>query len=338
MTSAQERTLAQYQGLMQVNASSHILRAAREVGLIGELRDGQRTLQQLCETLSLNRQPLILLIDALMAIGIVEKYDEDHALSRAGHLLCQYDDDLGDQTWQRLVANLKAESGDSVEVDDRLQLNYLAATQWIHTASAMQAAEILDIGGKNEPKGLRILDLGCGSAVWSCAMAHRDPESTLTVVDIPAAIESAKSTAESIELTDRLTAITSDVGKIAVANGDEAENISLPAERFDLIITAQQLSCIDNESGQRMLQKAYAACAPGGRIVVVDLFRGPTKPALAESIEALKLELGTRRGRILSIDEIQGLMGQTGLQQIQFAFLAASRIGLGLAAGMKPIS
>ncbi|MDA8745902.1 methyltransferase domain-containing protein [Rubripirellula amarantea] len=323
MSSAQERILAQYHGLMQVNASSHLLRSAREIGLIGELREGQRTLEQLRDNLSLSEASLQLFLDGLMSIGIVEKYDEDHALSRAGHLLCQYDDDLGDSTWSNLPDLVRGKI-DRENIDDQAQHDYLAATQWSHTASAMQAAEILDIGGQDEPAGLRILDLGCGSAVWSCAMSYRDPESTLTAVDGPGAIEAATATAESIELGERFSPITS-----------LPEDAELPAESFDLVILAQRISCLDEAEGKKLIDKAVAATAPNGRLIVIDLFRGNSAPSLSESLEALKLNLGTRGGYIRSLEEIQANLAQAGLGNVQFTYLAASRINLGMAVGRK---
>ena len=176
MSTAQERTLAQYQGLMQVNASSHLLRAARTIGLIGELRNGQRTIEQLVETLSLQESSLLLLIDALMAVGIVEKYDDDHALSRAGHLLCQYDDDLGDGIWEKLADRIQGKT-DRSSNDDQFQHNYLAATQWAHTASAMQAAEILDIGGKDQEIGFA--DFGSGRRVGGVELCDGSSRSSV---------------------------------------------------------------------------------------------------------------------------------------------------------------
>ena len=107
------------------------------------------------------------ILDAAVSIGIVEQYDEDFALSRAAHLLCQYDEDLADSSWQRLT-DLASQTVSRDVHDDQLHLNHLAATQWIHTSSAMEAAEVLDFGGDSSSEPLEILDLGCGSAVWTC--------------------------------------------------------------------------------------------------------------------------------------------------------------------------
>ena len=168
--SAQEITLQQYHQWMKMNAATHLIRSAREIGIFAELRNGQRTLDQLCETASLRPESAKLLLDGLVAIGIIERYGDDYALSRAAHLLCQYDDDLGDRRWDAL-GDLVRGRRDRADSDDQQHYDHQAATQWVHTATAMQVAEILNIGGEGEPSGIAILDLGCGSAVWSCAMA-----------------------------------------------------------------------------------------------------------------------------------------------------------------------
>ncbi len=322
--SAQDRTLDQYHELMQINAVSHLMRAARQLGVFAELRKGQRTLQQLGETLSLDPGSLNLLLDSLVAIGIIERYQDDHALAQATQLLCLYDDDLGDARWDRLVDRVRGE-GNRNEHDDQQRFDHLAATQWIHTPAAMQAAEILNIGGEDEASGPHILDLGCGSAVWSCAMAHRDPASMITAVDTAGAIQAANKTAESIGLGDRFEAIASDPLAADVPRGE-----------YDLVLIAQRLHCLSLESGRGLLARATAACKAAGRVVVIDLFRGPAKPNLAETVEALKLELETRGGSMRSLEQTQEEMRRVGLEQLQFTFLAASRVNLGLAVGIKP--
>ncbi len=322
--SAQQRTLDQYHELMHINAVSHLIRTARRVGLFDALNEGQRTADQLREELSLRAEPAGLLLDALVASGIIEKYGDDYALSQAARLLCQYDEDLGDRRWERFVDHLLGNQQDDGR-DDRQHLEYLAATQWIHTPAAMQAAEILDIGGVGEVAGPSILELGCGSAVWSCAMAHRDPAARVTLVDHAGALAAAMATAQSIGMADRVITI----------EGDPA-TAPLPTDEFDIVLIAQRLHASSMADADALLDRAVRASKPGGRVVVIDLFRGPARPTLAESIEALKLELETTAGRMRTVEEVQAQMGRHGLQRVQFTFLAASRINLALAVGRKP--
>lgn len=326
MTSAQEQTIRRYHELMQVNAVSHVLRAAREVGILDELRSGQRTAEQLCEARSLAPSPAKLLLDALVAVGVIERYGDDYAISQAARLLCQYDQDLGDARWRQLVPELRAKSdaGDDVPRD---HFDSIAATQWVHTAAAMQAAEILDVGGEGEPDGLSLLDLGCGSAVWSCAMAHRDPGMRVTAVDSPAALEAARRMAESIEIGDRFATIAG-----------EPLGVELPDAAFDMTLIPQRLHAHGARRGGELLKRAVAATRPGGRVVVIDLFRNPGQPTLTETLAALRIELETPDGQIPTLEETRAQLLEAGLTGVQFTYLAASQAGHGMAVGTRPLT
>ncbi len=324
--SAQDRTLDRYQELMQINAAGHVIRSAREVGLFEELRSGQKTVEQLADALSLSRETMELTLDCLISMNVIERYGDDHALAPVMQLLCQYDGDLGDASWAALASRLQNRQTDA---SDPAYLDSIAATQWIHTPSAMQAAEILDLGAVDEnaleaDKPLRILDLGCGSAVWSCAFAYRDPTARVVAIDHEAALVAAGHTAQAIELGPRFLPLV----------GDPA-TVQLPKGEFDLVLIAQRLHSLPPDGAKSLLQNAIDSLAVGGRLVIIDLFRGPAKPRLSETIEALRLHLATQQGRMRSIKETQETLEQFGVGSVQFTFLAASRINLGMMVARK---
>jgi len=338
----QDRTLDRYQELMQINAAAHVLRSAKQTGVFDELRRGQRTIDQLADSLKLQRDALSLLLDSLIAMNVIERYGDDNAVSPVMRLLCEYDNDLGDSIWDRLNANVKNEPG-AIVGDVQPYLDSIAATQWIHTPAAMQVAEILDLidppapiddDATNEAKSeakpeaarpLKILDLGCGSAVWSCAIAFGASAARIVAVDNEEALAAAGRTAESINLGVRFLPVTGD-----------AETAELPSSEFDIVIIAQRLHSISSASADRLLEQAKSALVAGGRIVVIDLFRGPTKPRLSETIEALRIHLETPSGRIKTIKESEAMLVRHGFTSPQFSFIAASRINLGLMVATKP--
>lgn len=321
---AGDRTIEQYQNWMQTNGAAHLMRAARSSGITERLREKQHTLDELCQALSVDPATTALLLDGLVAIGFVERYDDDFALARAGHLLCQYDDDLGDRRWDGLVDRLK-NNNPRTPADSTKYRSHLAATQWIHTAAAMQAAEILDIGGEHAQRGMRILDLGCGSAVWSCAMAHRDAESDIVAVDEAASLVAARSTAESIGLGDRFRPIEGD--PLTVTLGEQS---------FQLVVLPQLLSGYSDEQSAGLLAKAAATVRPGGRVVAPDFYAGPGRAGLKESLNRLSIHLDTPSGRVRDLRECQKLFLEAGLGSIQFTYLAASEAGLGMIVAQKP--
>lgn len=337
--SAQDRTLDRYQELMQINAASHVLRAAREIGLFDALRTGQKTVDQLAEMLGLRPEGLSLLVDCLISMNVIERYEDDHALAPVMQLLCQYDGDLGDSAWQRLAAQLRTSGSGDLPTVPRDYLDGLAATQWVHTPAAMQVAEMLDLAGNpaSSPESdvtlaagasppaeqagppLRILDLGCGSAVWSSAMAYSDGRATVLAVDAAPSLAAARSTADSIQLGSRFQ---TEVG--------DPESIELPEAGFDLVVIAQRLHAATPQGRDRLLDQARRALAPGGRIVLIDLFRGPARPRLSETIEALRVHVAAPLGGVQSAEELRQRLLARGLNDIRFSFIAASRVNLGV--------
>lgn len=325
MSEQQAKTIELYGNLMQINASSHLLRAARQTGILEELREGQRSLDELCQARFLHREATELLLDALVVIGVVEKYAEDFAISQAARLLNQYDKDLGDEFWSELPDLLSGkrlrESSDTRALENRD-----TATQWTQTAAAIQAAEILDIGGESCPPGIHILDIGCGAAVWSSAMAHRDSAAKVVAIDYAESSVAATNTADSIALGERFEFREADLS-----------NLELTDDEFDLVVIARRLHYLSDNDTKTMLRAAAAATKPGGRLVVIDLFRVPSRKTLTETIEALKLELGTAEGSMRTLQQGQEMMAATGMRKVQFTFIAASRAGLGMCVGEKPL-
>jgi len=321
---AQERTLGLYHQLMKINAASHLIRTLRQLGVVDALREKQCTLEQLCEDRKLHADVLSEILDAAVAIGIVEQYQDDYALSRAAHLLCQYDHDLADEHWQKL-AGLASGEITRQAIDDRLHNDHLAATQWTHTPAAMEAAEVLDFGGDSSGQVAEILDLGCGSAVWTCAMAYRDPNTKVTAVDHPAALEAASNTAASIGLGDRFQTISGD-----------PLNLQLVESAYDWVVIAQRLSGLGGGiESEKFLNKAARYLKPGGRLVVIDLVEIGGKPTLADRVDSLRLKLATRHGEVFTPEQLQKLMASAGLCECQFALLSKGHSKMGVAVARR---
>ena len=156
-------------------------------------------------------------------------------------------------------------------------------------------------------------------------MAHRDQDAKVTAVDQAAALKAAQSTADSIGLGDRFRVMEADP---IDAQLDDAE--------FDLVLIAQRLGCLGPNEGQKLLSKAIAALKFGGKLVVIDLFRGPAKPDMSECVEALKLELGTQHGSMMTLEAIQTELAELGLENAQVTFMPDSRVNMGMAVANRP--
>lgn len=310
---AQDRSLQQYHQLIQLNAASHLLRIARRIGLFDLLLKGQHTAPQIIEALKLEPELAISLLDALRATGAIEQYGEDFALAQVTRLLSQFDADLGDAMWEKLEAALK----DNLSPESEPYHAGIAATQWTHTRTAMEAAEMLNIG--EDRKDLKIVDIACGSAVWSCAVAYQDPGSQVTAIDFAGALKAAAATAESIDLGDRFSGLA----------GDPLQ-VELPAKTYDMAILAQRLHSEPTEKGTEWLKRIRASLVDGGELIVIDLFQTTATPKLGEAIESLKMKLHTDQGAVRSPQETEQQLKDAGFGSAQFSYLPSSHVNMGL--------
>ncbi|QDV67750.1 protein-L-isoaspartate O-methyltransferase [Rosistilla carotiformis] len=322
MAIPQELTIRKYWTLIGINASSHAIRAAREVGLFQQLLTGQKTFGELVDACDIQPNLATRILDVLVATGLIERYAEHYAASQTLGLLAQYDADLGDHYLDSLVDQLRCDlpagSGDAFR-------RHQVARGWTRTPLAMQAAAVLEIGQKR--RDLRILEIGCGSGVWTSTLAFRDPGTTIIAVDHADALAEAKKMIESIDLQDRWT-------------GFEADPTSgeLPEGPFDLVVIPELLQTIDDALAVTILGRAADVTRPGGEVAVIDFFDpiDPKERSLATAVQNLELGLRTPLGRLKTAPEVSQFMVGAGLTSALYATLNNAPQNAGLLLATRP--
>jgi demethylspheroidene O-methyltransferase len=180
----------------------------------------------------------------------------------------------------------------------------------------MQAAEVLDVGGRL--RGLKVLELGGGAGVWSAAMAYRDPKMHVTTVDHAHHLAHCQATYASIGLESRWTPIA-----------DDYRHWSIPLGQFDLVILPEVMQLESDAAAVILLGRAADALREGGQVVITESLREPDGPTEQLALKALELAVATG-GLQRSANEIQQLLRGAGLTDAQWGWLTASAQGLGL--------
>ena len=132
-------------------------------------------------------------------------------------------------------------------------------------------AELPDLAA-DLTRGGRVLDVACGGGKWLIAVARRFPETQLVGVEFePDSVERATSHVRGAGLDDRIRI--------------EARTIpDMPfRSEFDLVYLQDALHELPDPAGS--LQAAWAAVAPGGRLVVLEWCL-PQDPAESQSLHA----------------------------------------------------
>ena len=310
MSNPQLAILNQYLQLSSHNSLSHVYRTARKIGLFEALSRGSGTLESLSTDCQSEPRPMQLLLNTLCEMGVIQKFADDYILAQVMKLLTAVDEDLGDQSWELLEARLRPTQSPEPVSELTAYRARCHAMQWIDTPAAMEVVQLLEIGTKR--KNLEILDLGAGTAVWSLAMAHHDPEAHVTAVDWAAPLKVARQAADSIGAAARFTELA----------GDYLE-VTLPEQQFDLVILANELVHYDDQQGQALLQRTARTIKPAGEIVILETVCCHPDADLAFALRELDLAIHWPPGRFRTPEELENLAKSAGLGTVQYQGLRA---------------
>lgn len=321
MTTIDTRALETYAQLMSANGAAQIYHAAVQAGVLQALANGPASAAEVASACHTAIRPTALLLDGLVALGLIEPVGEAYGLAPVAGILAGPYRDLGDAYWSHLPAFLEtgrpmARMDDARESERHYQTQVMALA-WMMAPAAAAAAALLDCGGRR--RGRAVLDVGAGAAGWSLALARRDPATTVTALDWPAVLAIARKAAAEAGLQDRFATIAGDYHKVP-----------LPAAAFDLVIVAN-VAHLETATGNRVLfERLRRSLRPGGEIAVIDVF--PAQPAgvLPAALYALGLALRTTHGRVHSAADLESWLAAAGFDDCRFAPLEAPPYTMGM--------
>jgi len=321
MMTTDMRALETYTQLMSAHGAAQIYRAAQQAGVLQALGSGPASAAAVAQASGTALRPTALLLDGLRALGLLERAGEAYALTPVARFLAGPYRDLGDAYWSHLPAFLR--TGEPMaRMDDPQQSerHYQAQAQalaWMMAPAAEAAATALEIGGRR--RGLAVLDVGAGAAVWSLALARRDAATAVTALDWPAVLTIAQKAAAGAGLQERFTTIAGDYHKVP-----------LPDAAFDLAILAN-VAHLETAAGNRdLFERLHRALRPGGELAVIDVF--PVQPAgvLPAALYELGLALRTTSGRLHRSADLENWVAGAGFSESRFIPLEAPPFTMGM--------
>jgi ubiquinone/menaquinone biosynthesis C-methylase UbiE len=164
-----------------------------------------------------------------------------------------------------------------------------------------------------------ILDVGCGSGVWSLALAQATPGARVTGLDLPGVLDNFVARASALGLADRIDAIPGDMHTAA-----------LPEACWDVAIIANVLRLEPAERARAIVRRVVSAVRPGGSVIIVDaLAAGLPEAERARAIYSFHLALRTRSGCVHRSAEIGRWLEEAGCGAPTPLPLAGRRCELG---------
>lgn len=168
----------------------------------------------------------------------------------------------------------------------------------------------------------KMLDVGGGAATYSIAFAKKTPQLESKVLDLPLTLEVARENIALNNLTERIDTVEGSYWEVDFGSG------------YDLVWISQVIHCLDEAQCIDLVNKAVAALAPGGRLIVHDFLLEDdcTSPYFAALFSAHMLVV-TDGGRTYSVSEVQNWFNQAGLDDVHQLELDNQS---GLIIGTKP--
>jgi SAM-dependent methyltransferase len=154
--------------------------------------------------------------------------------------------------------------------------------------------------------GLRVLDIGCGPGVISMALARQNPGVHATLLDRTPALDLARAVAEKLNLRRQLTMLPGDMRALDYGRS-----------QFDVALFSYCLMFFSPEEHVNLLHKAYNALAPGGTLVlsqyIADDARRKRKNALRN---ALWIYASSAQGDAYTTSQCKGFVERAGFVNV----------------------
>ena len=293
-----------------------ILLTAVKLDLFSSLTESGCTSSDLATHLNLHQSALTLLLNALVAMRILQK-DHDRFMNTSiaekhlvrhnkdyiGHLLALHDSEW--MNWGKLEETIR--TGQSpvkqhiFETDPQMGANVLAVLHRIGKESGPSLAKRVDLQG-----GKRLLDVGGGAGTNAIAFCREYPDLLATVYDLPQTLAVTKTVVQEAGLEDRINLVPGNF------------NIEPFDGQYDVALMSDVLHYQDGESNAALVRKIHKHLGEHGMLIIKDRFldASGTSPAWTTAF-AVHIMVNTEQGQCFTAKEAMDWMSEAGFHVVQ---------------------
>lgn len=297
------------------------LSTAVHLNIFAQLQKRPSTPTELAQSLNLQKRGTERLLAALVAIGYVAEQDgryHNTPMTQKWFLDgTMMDMNAAMTCWDAFLRELWPHAPEVVRTGER-PFNFYDFTT--STPGLSHAHQRMMMGNANlvgpeivkkvalPETAVRLLDVGGGHGQFAIRFCQSHPQLAATVLDSPAALETARENVDTASLNGRLTLTAADLWQHDWGTG------------WDAILLFNLLHHFDLETNGRLLQKAHAALKPGGKVAIFDQVAGKQLGAATNAVVQLigLMYYLFADGRTFTREELTGLLTRTNFTNILF--------------------
>lgn len=304
-------------GAFQVTA---VLGAAIRLGIFDAIAAGQSQVDEIAASIAADERATQILLDALAAIRFLEARDDRYALTpvtdaflvreRPAYIGGLADVYYSDWQWHghlqlpeavRAGGTVGGKEQDVETLEHPFWETFATAYTGASTPFAEALADLLaPWAARRSP--LEVLDVACGSGIYSLTLADRQPHARVTFLDQANVLPATHRYARELGLADRTTSIDGDMFAIPLGGP------------YDLAIASHVFHHFSQERCVRLMRRLRDALREGGRLAIHDFAAASSDPA-EEPIPRLFsiiMLIRTRQGRAYSVADHQQMLAAAG--------------------------
>lgn len=286
---------------------------ANRIGLFAQLANGDGSAAETAVALGLAERPLQLLMNACVALGLLEqaagRYRNSPTSARflvpgapayMGEAV-RYSDDLY-TTWGRLEQTLAGgkvvgATTDYLGADAERTRHFVYGMHNRALGMGQALVQMLDLSGRR-----RMLDIGGGPGTYAALFTQRFPGLRAIVLDLPPVVALARDIVAGMNAADAVEFLPGDYHASVFPGGN------------DVVLISGVLHRESPATCQELVRRAADSLDPGGLLIVSDVFTdaGGDAPAFA-TLFGLNMLLTADDGGVHSVEDLAEWMRAAGL-------------------------
>lgn len=300
--------------------SYELLRTAVELDVCSAVAAGCTSVGAVAGKLQLNENAAGLLLNSLIALGFISRQANELKLSDEaatyldkasplyiGNYILGVEKER--EAWQQLpqaIRTGKPISSVNKDMEAEEFFPQLAANIFPLNFTTAQMV-VKELALTKKLVDARVLDIACGSAVWSIPFALHDTSVKVDALDFPAVIAMTKKFVGQYGVEPQYSYLTGNWREVPLA-----------PSTYDFVLLGHILHSEGEALSKQLLQYAFQALKPGGKLIMAEVIidndrQGPPFATLF----ALNMMLLTENGCVFSMAQLEKLMAEIGFTNIE---------------------